>query len=346
MSAPRGCRNRLCTLADGGRCAREAEFTNPAADCPDLIRGESDLPALVEAGGRPAPWGGDRLNAREIEAALWRSPARLFGLLGARGSGKTTLIASFFLRLANGQRDGFAYRFASSRTLRALQDLTDHAASWHGDGDIVPHTPLDAEGQYVHLGLRPESNWDNRHVDVILTDLSGETLATWADAPRSVRNIQFMNRANGILVVVDSAELMSPSGLRYDRDTSYLIERAVELQRSARGLGLVFSKIDKLAEPPIITSKASTDAKDWGELGRRASRCFGALMGARISGLEIAAFGCASFPRPLSDGQPIGVVEPFAFLMRHADSRPRALLVERPIVEPAASWFERMRRVR
>ena len=67
------------------------------------------------------------IAGRELVRALELSlaPGECWALLGRNGAGKTSLMASFFLQLANGQHGAFAYRFASSRTLYGFQDLVD-----------------------------------------------------------------------------------------------------------------------------------------------------------------------------------------------------------------------------
>lgn len=360
---PLACQNGDCTLPMGGRCARAAEFADPLVDCPELLRqSQAPDPVLVNPAPQPsellpadaAPWRGRHLDAEEAEQLLQRSPARLIAVLGPYNAGKTSLLASLFLQIANGQYGPLPYRFSSSRTLHGFRELVNRANQWSGkeDAEIVQHTPKEqAEhaGHFLHLGLRPGAPSDDRHIDVILSDVAGEWVSEWKTRAddESRRRLSFIGRSDGFVLVVDAAALMGPSGATMDADVGILIRRTVGEMRkvpTTRGLSLVFSKFDRILDqvsPPAVADRQNRDA--WGPLGKRIPRIWAALGQAREAGLDVCPFAVSAFPRPLAQGQPVGVLPPFAHVLSLADRRER--WPSRPVpIREGASFFSSMRR--
>lgn len=372
---PIRCRRADCTLPEGGRCALVAQHPDPLATCPLLLRREDTQAGDRSAAGSPgspiavdslrrseetspqgdaAPWGGRHLSLIEADRLLRRSPARVVSVLGPHDAGKTCLLASFFLQLAAGQRGSFPYRFASSRTLYGFRDLVDRANRWTGgEGDeIVGHTPreeTERAGQFLHIGLRPAVGNDERHVDVLLTDVPGESFKEWSlDASdEASERVHFVHRSDAFIAVVDAAALVGHSPATMDATSSMLVRRLVgELapRRVPRALALVFSKFDLVIDRVRPPDDADClDRGAWGLLGRRASRIWAALDAAREAGFTVRPFAVSAFPQPLAHGQPVGVMQPFTFLMAHADRRDRwpSLGVTVP---DGSSWFGAYRR--
>lgn len=346
----RSCRNQDCTFAQGGRCAREAELPGPPEQyCPELEAPQNPDPAQADTQhtepARPTPvvsplkpppasapavstpWSGRHLGPQEVQYLLDRSPARVFAVLGPYDAGKTCLLASFFLQLANGQREGFPYRVASSRTLHALHTLAQRAATWtgHPHSEIVAHTPKGETIAYLHLGVCPEDGQDVRHLELLYSDLPGEWATEWSQTvdDETSRRMAFLGRCDGFMLVVDASTLIKSP--RNDAETSRLLRRLLDVHAQSprrRSLALVLSKFDQIldqVEPPSPEQYLNRDA--WGVLGKRLPRTWSALKDAQARGLPVAVFPASAFPAPLVEGQPIGVVEPFAFLLNQADPR-------------------------
>ncbi|HMY21570.1 MAG TPA: hypothetical protein PKA58_34850 [Polyangium sp.] len=359
-----------CAFPEGGRCARAAEFDDPLAKCLSLERTTTSQvvesspapakPVVESASVNPdevAPWRGRHLNLVEAEDILRRAPARVISVLGPYDAGKTSLLASFFLQLANGQHGVFPYRFASSRTLYGFQDLVDRANAWSGQTheQIVDHTPKDDGthgGRFLHLGVRPADNDDDRHIDLLLSDVTGEWIDKWtarADA-EGKRRLAFVPRSNGFIVVADAAKLISEDGMDADDAIGRLIRRTIAAAGpgNGRGFALVFSKFDKIIDEAGIEVPNEEQAQTpeaWGELGELTGAIWGALHEAKTAGFVVRVFPVSAFPRPLKEGQPAGVMAPFAHVMIHADRRERWSRIERPVPENADT-FQAMRRWR
>lgn len=361
---PLRCGHPDCTLPEGGRCARAAEFADPELECDKLAREEASAaqssptarPTVDTAepeGEDATPWKGRHLSLQEAEGIVQRSPARLISVLGPYDAGKTSLMASFFLQIAGGQYGALPYRFASSRTLYGFQDLVARANRWTGkpNEQIVDHTPKEESaqaGRFLHLGLRPRDDKDDRHIDLLLTDVAGEWIESWTrradDEAR--RRLAFIPRSGGFIVVVDAFELLGNDGMKMDMAIGRLIRRIVAAAgtRKGRGLALVLSKFDRIieqVEPPDASARSQREA--WGRLGKLTPGIWGALDHAQKAGFETSPFAVSAFPKPLAKGQPAGVMAPFAYVMSLADRRERWPRVNVPIPE-GATYFQAMRR--
>jgi hypothetical protein len=350
---PLRCGNPDCTLPEGGRCARLSEFPNAEADCPDLVRANANAPV---ASAESAPWSGRHLPPSEADRLLWRSPARLIAVLGPFNAGKTSLLTSLFLQFANGQRGSFPYRFASSLTLHGFRELTERASRWSGADTegIVDHTAKEDSallGYFLHLGFRPSNPADDRHIDMLLSDVSGEWVREWTgeENEAALRRMHFISRCDAFLILADAGALMAEGGLQVDGETSVLIRRVIARMRDSTlrpPIALVLSKFDCVARdvPPPPEGKR-LEAASWGRLATRARRIWIALREAEKAGFPIDVFPVSAFPNRIADGQPAGVIAPFAWIMTYADRRERWPPLQVPIPEDA--WgFATMRRWR
>jgi hypothetical protein len=328
---PLRCTNPDCTIAEGGSCARAASLSDPLVQCPDLLRGNSTPgtgPRTADAAPREpgtAPWAGHHMTAREADRMMWSTPARLLAVVGPTDAGKTSMLLSFFLQLADGQYGDFPYRFASSRSLFALQAMCRNFAKWDGvtPGSAVPRTQKADGGEeqrFLHIGLRPRRVDDDRHIDVLFADVAGEHFSAFTQRAEEAvaRALTFLDRCDGFIVTLDAGVLASPARRLLDAEMGTMLGRIVDIvgRRPERRapIAVTLTKIDAVSD-------ALPDTHDellaW--LATRAQRVHGALTRARGRDIAVRVFAVSAIP-PI--GQPVRVVDPFMFLMAHADARP------------------------
>ena len=384
---PMQCEHADCTLPQGGTCAVASELADPERECPWLVREENGTASaeteaqkesrtaastaptdLLDNGqshqtserkSTAAPWRGRHLDRAEAETLLWSSPARLLAIVGPHGAGKTSLLASFFLQIANGQSNELPYRFAASRSFYALQELLERIKAWDeaiatgidadteetNEREIVGHTPKnEGPDRYLHLGLCPKNASDRRYIDVLLSDVAGEWFSEYtlrAEGETKTR-MAFMNRCDGFIVVADACKLLGPDGRQLDAELARMIRRICDLTHDKAGrhraLALVLSKFDQVADkisPPHAALR--NERERWGLLGKRCKRIWNALNAAQESNIACQIFPVSAFPGPPSHGQPIGVTAPFTFLMEQADRRTKWPRVTVPVPENASS---------
>jgi hypothetical protein len=270
-------------------------------------------------------------------------------VLGPHDAGKTSLITAFFLQLANGQRADFPYRFASSRSLYGFYGLAERATRWTGvsNEEIVGHTPKTGdECRFLHLGVRPLDDQDDRHLDLLISDMPGEWASEWATNhdETSRRRLAFFDRADGVMVLADAPKVAVDR--RYSAAIADLLNRVVDRFCEARDgrkrrLSLIFSKLDRI-DVPVPTGPEGLQAS-WGPLGGALTgRIWAQVDRARDKGLAVDVCGVSAFGRTTAAGQPTGVMAPFTRLVAAADVRVTLAPEPWPIA-PNASPFEAMR---
>jgi hypothetical protein len=389
---PIRCSNPDCALPSGGRCAREAEVGEPLLRCPDLARvadspqspvnlrdHEIEAPTSLQVQpdlSTQTPWTGQAMDTDEVERLLLRSPARLIAVLGPHRSGKTCLLTAFFLELAQGQRRGFPYRFAGSRSLVGLRTLCQRAAGWKGDEaqEIVEYTKISEGDQprlFLHLGLRPEAPSDDRLIDLLLTDIPGEWVEDQAQVldDRARRRLGWLERADAFLVLADAAALLEPApvdasaqanhgpdpgqdaprmsrnAVQADVQAGKILRRITDIARqrpSPPPIGLVLTKFDRVVDRVLPPADAAAPPESWGPLAA-ARRTWSAVQQARRVGIEVRPFAVSAFPWPLDQGHPVGVMAPFAWAMGHVD-RTTPWLASAPPIPTDAMSFQAVRR--
>lgn len=310
----------------------------------------SDARGIGALDSAETPWQGGHLDLRQVDHLLWSSPARVFGVLGAFNAGKTSLLTSYFLQIATGQRGPLSYRFTSSLSLRAWKNLIDQVAVWKGlpSEQLLAHTPKESESAlFLHLGVSPPEPSPRRHIDLLYSDLPGEWVTEWAtvSSEENKNRLQFFERCNGFVVVVDGSELMKSN--RVDADTSRIIRRLGEgdpHRLPKQSLALVITKFDLIIDQsPVPPPSQRGERSQWGPLGQKMARTWNALDELKKKGVTYRVFPVSAFPHPLTDGQPVGVVDPFAWLVTRADPMARWGRYTPPIPE-GASAFQTMRR--
>ena len=127
-------------------------------------------------------------------------PCRLIVWLGEPASGKTTLAIELYER----QRRGVpGVRFAGSWTLLAIEQRAEHRRRT-GATAAAPRESLDPEGRDVlHLALSASDT----PLHLLITDLPGEVFRRLADNQLAADSIEWLGRADKLVLLVDGARL-------------------------------------------------------------------------------------------------------------------------------------------
>lgn len=352
------CANLECSYQDTGECARRTEFPDPEAQCIDLRRGRGVsgmVPAPVPPINQelePTPdcsspsndpfrfWSGLALGSEEAAALLWNPQTKLITIAGERDSGKTCLLTALYIQMANGFTNDIPYRFAGSHTLRGFQALSDKAFQWQGgETRILPRTTQSnhRNASFLHLSLGDLKTKNTLPWHLLLTDMPGEWFQNWiGHGQTSFRDaLEFMPRSDGFVLTVDVHRLNQDR--IYRRNQSYLITRIATLLRESqihrRPVALVLTKFDRLpkdAVRAIPPPGERLDAGRWGSLQNSIRPLLEQLHDLPTQ-TPRAVFPCAAFARP--SGQPLGVFEPFVFVLKYATVHYPIVPSEPPIRE-------------
>jgi hypothetical protein len=172
-------------------------------------------------------------------------PARVVLCAGSQESGKTTFLA----RIGEMFRDGSfsRYRFAGSLTLCGFERATWLATVTSGTSrPVTKRTRRIENDTFLHLRVHPEADATN-HLDLLISDLAGETFPTAVASREFCEGLQALARADHLVVFMDCARLGDPALRHPECDNARaFIHRvaAVKHDHKALHLGIVFSRWD------------------------------------------------------------------------------------------------------
>ena len=227
------CEKADCTVATTGKCLlsqpvpAECPHFRPTAVAQDIPASESGS-STVESGTPKVQTLiarkfhlGNELGTEDAIEIMSAKYAHLIGIFGSTDAGKTCFLSSLYL-MASGGKLPSPYQFAGSLTLQAFEDRARGLRQWPNGAlpkQLVDHTFLLDKRQpsLLHLAIR-ESNMERRRFDLLMTDVPGEWTKDLALRVTNAASFRFLQRADGIILVVDGNVLNSD-------------QRHVELQR-------------------------------------------------------------------------------------------------------------------
>jgi hypothetical protein len=255
------CENANCTVATTGKCL----LSQPdPKDCPhfrsgsgvvetaplaaDAVKAGPEVLRLKKDGGRRFHLGNE-LGAEDAVEIMRARYTHLIGVLGSTDAGKTCLLSSLYL-MASGGTLPAGFQFAGSLTLQAFEDRARGLREWEQGklpAQLADHTILTDPRQpsLLHLAVR-ESTGDRRRLDLLLTDLPGEWTDNLVLRAANAAPFDFLQRADGIILVVDGTLLMSD-------------ERHIELQHMRQFVERLANEVKLSRDIPFVVLVSKSD---------------------------------------------------------------------------------------
>ncbi len=250
------CANSRCEVPATNFCKQDHDDFQV---CPSYLEGfgqHNQETSAVDAGAvkkgevRPA-WSGNAFTPNTATVIWATSRAPLLALVGLPETGKTSFLATLYLRM---KRELLAERqFNGSLTLQAWAKLASRM-EWSGGRapKYPPRTSGDArEPGFLHISLRAHND---DVTDVLVADTPGEWYIRWiskADDPQAEGARWTVDHADEILFFVDVAALTDPT-LQYNArsQTERLIDRVSNRQPRGR-VSVVYAKHDAATDGPM-----------------------------------------------------------------------------------------------
>lgn len=240
------CTQQNCTVGETGTCLLE----NDPKTCPKRIAALSIdpqiAPQLSEPQQRPRFPLSLTLTPERTRELMGDRYCWIVGILGAPDAGKTAVLVSSYLLISRARLAGF--EFADSRSLRALDEISQAARRWN-EGNIpdqlTVHTELsdDRTAGFLHLRLR--SAGSTEPIDVLLPDLPGEWSTALVDTSRADR-LQFLKAADVVWLMVDGVQLSAPATRQLAlHRTKLLMQRLAALVAPPPPVILVVTRRDR-----------------------------------------------------------------------------------------------------
>lgn len=209
------------------------------------------------------PWTGDALGLTDVAFITGRAKPVVVAVAGPESSGKTTLLASWYLLLGRGRLLLSGRRFNGSYSLHGWEVVASSMRLTPGrPPSFPPHTTsrgARAPG-LLHLALSSE---DGMRRDLLFADAPGEWFQKWAvnaENPEAEGARWLANHANIILLVADRQALSGPK-LGAARNAFQLLAKRIAAERRGRPVALVWTKADTKIDHQMeaVIRKAVTD---------------------------------------------------------------------------------------
>ncbi len=255
------CANAECQ-PDRGCDLGESDLQN----CPNWraaanirVPSDSEAPDKAQYARTVLPWSGNAFGTEALSFVASRSNPIIIAVIGPYNSGKTTLLAAWYLLVTRGLSPS-GCTFSGSYTLGGWENIS-HRLQWSENaGPTFPaHTPVGGRNAgMLHLSFRSAS--DGLLRDYVLVDAPGEWYRRWSiaeDQPNAEGARWVAANADMFLVLADSDKLTGEDRGEARQTLQHILDRLGSVL-DGRPVALVWTKADKEPKPEI--KKAVRDA--------------------------------------------------------------------------------------
>lgn len=195
-----------------------------------------ELPVMIEDGNGEGSDtvvfpSGNPLTISETYDITASEESQFIVVMGATGSGKTTLVTSLYQLFLNQCGCENCY-FAGSKTLAAFEERSFYTrVKSNSTQPVTPRTPRGSLENVLHLRL---ARADQRHINLLLSDFSGEDFIACIANPDYAREaFKIVKSAKCILLLIDGKKL---SSIRYRASE---IQQAIQILKTFFNAGLI-----------------------------------------------------------------------------------------------------------
>lgn len=192
------------------------------------------------------PWSGGAMGLVDLGFVAGCSKPIVLAVIGPQNSGKTTLLAAWYLLLGRGDRPGNEWRFSGSYSLAGWETVASFLR-WAPGGvqpTFPPHTSSSGRMPgLLHLAFI--RNNDQRR-NYVMTDAPGEWFSKWAinrGAQEAEGARWVAEHADAFLLIADR-EALSGSEMGSARSAIQMLSRRLADERRGRPVALVWTKED------------------------------------------------------------------------------------------------------
>jgi GTPase SAR1 family protein len=299
------CNKTGCTVGTTGICLL---LNQDPTSCENFVQAPAVSTSNSQSEAQLAPIGlpradavrkfpaGFELGTQDAYEIMWARYTHLIAILGEWNAGKTSFLLSLYLMASRGNLPR-SLAFAGSETLPGFEARARHIRRWSGGpvpDQIADHTSLSDPRQpaFLHLSMAERADGSNK-TDLLLTDLPGEWTESLVNKASSAARMQFLRRADGIIVVLDAPHLAGDG-------------RHAESQKAQLLLDRLSSTVMIAADIPLVLLISKSDLVDF----QRASAVDDIEQHAKDLGFSPKTIQCAAFSsKPHSFSNGLGVFE-------------------------------------
>jgi hypothetical protein len=187
---------------------------------------------------------GKSLSLREASEIIREENTLLFTIAGPQESGKTTILASIWELILNGEFGD--YLFAGSKTLPGFEKRCFESRISSGRHiATTQHTGL-AENSILHLKMR-KSDLNEEATNILFSDLAGERYRLAKDSLLEAKKMNLIPRSDHFILLIDGGKIIDKSKRQEAISDTRLILRSFldsGMLNKNSFIDIVFSKWD------------------------------------------------------------------------------------------------------
>ncbi len=192
------------------------------------------------------PWSGRAMGLADLGFVVGCNKPIVLAIIGPQNSGKTTLLAAWYLLLGRGACLDDGLRFSGSYSLAGWETVASFLR-WAPGGvqpTFPPHTSSSGRiPGLLHIAFRRNND---RRQDYVMTDAPGEWFSKWAmnrNAQEAEGARWAAEHADAFLLIADCEALSGPE-MGSARNAIQILSRRLADERRGRPVALVWTKTD------------------------------------------------------------------------------------------------------
>ncbi|MDI9312418.1 MAG: hypothetical protein QM535_19565 [Limnohabitans sp.] len=204
------CHQPGCKIMEGGSCLESIDVTKD--ECPhfylDSKNDEKNDEKINEQTKQYTSiklFTGRELSFKETSIITNRYDSKLIAIVGESKSGKTTLLAEYYINLQ--KQPIKEYYFAGSKTQTGFEERCFYATV--GSKAKKPDTgrTQSREFSFLHLALKHKDELDKEPTHFLISDISGETFREAKRSTVLMKDLTILKAADFILFIIDGEKI-------------------------------------------------------------------------------------------------------------------------------------------
>jgi hypothetical protein len=248
------CHQPGCKILEGGSCLEGIDVTKN--ECPHFYvdetnEGKQEVDVYVEPQKKHLInlFTGKEMSFSETSIITNSKDCKLIVVVGESKSGKTTLLAEYFI---NFQKGPFCnYLFSGSLTQIGFEERCYKAAVESGNENSDTVHTRSMEFSFLHLSLKPEDEISKPSHHFLFSDISGERFRDAKMSTILMRELTIMKAADFVLFLIDGEKIanLNTRSLAIEEAKTF-IQKALDEQifDLNTNLKIALSKWDFLSE--------------------------------------------------------------------------------------------------
>jgi hypothetical protein len=208
------CHQPGCKILEGGSCLESIDVTKD--ECPHFYA-ESQSDEVKDDQNNIQPrqltsiklFTGRELSFEEISMITNRYDSTLIAIVGESKSGKTTLLAEYYINLQKQPLKDFY--FAGSKTQTGFEERCFYATVESKAKKPDTGRTQSREFSFLHLAIKHQYELDDEPTHFLISDISGERFREAKGSTALMKELKILKAADFVLFIIDGEKIANKS---------------------------------------------------------------------------------------------------------------------------------------